>query len=78
MKHLHVFGSRCYILNDRVQKKKLDARGVKGRFMGYSHNSKAFKVLNNTTGIIVQLFNVKFEDCLEIGTSVADFVEPVS
>lgn len=41
VKHLHIFGTRCFIVNDRVQKKKLDDKGIEGIFVGYSRNSRA-------------------------------------
>ena len=46
VKYFRVFGSRCYILNDRENLEKFDAKSDEGIFLGYSTNSRAYKVFN--------------------------------
>ena len=46
VKHFHVFGSKCYILADREQRRKLDPKSDEGIFLGYSTNSRAYRVFN--------------------------------
>ena len=36
MKYFRVFGSKCYILNDRENPGKFDAKSDEGIFLGYS------------------------------------------
>ena len=49
VKYFHVFGSTCYILVDREPRRKLDPRSDEGIFLGYSRNSRAYRVFNKWT-----------------------------
>ena len=49
MKYFQVFGSKCYILNDRENLGKFDAKSDKGIFLGYSTSSRAYRVYNKRT-----------------------------
>jgi transposase InsO family protein len=40
-----VFGCTAYVHEPKELRKKLDARGIKGMFVGYSRNSKAWRIL---------------------------------
>ena len=42
LKHLHEFGSPCYILNDREPRGKFNAKNDEGVFLGYYSNSHAY------------------------------------
>ncbi|CAL8120822.1 unnamed protein product [Prunus armeniaca] len=44
VKHLRTFGSKCYIYKDREYLGKFDARSDVGIFLGYSMNSRAYRV----------------------------------
>nr|GEW46982.1 hypothetical protein [Tanacetum cinerariifolium] len=46
IKFFHVFGYRCYLLNDYDDVVKLKAKGDIGVFVGYSKESTAFRVYN--------------------------------
>lgn len=59
---LHVFGSKCYILNNREQLRKFDARSDEGVFLGYSMNSHAHCVFNKRTGAVTESVNVIMDD----------------
>nr|GEY84636.1 hypothetical protein [Tanacetum cinerariifolium] len=49
IKIFHVFGCRCYLLNDYDDVGKLKATGDIGVFVGYSKDSAAFRVYNKHT-----------------------------
>ncbi|MCI00728.1 copia protein, partial [Trifolium medium] len=49
VKYFHVFGSKCYILANREQRRKMDPKSDEGRFLGYSTNSRAYRVFNSRT-----------------------------
>lgn len=59
--YLHVFGALCYPTNDREDLGKLKAKGDIGIFIGYSENSRAFRVYNRRTKRIMETMNVKFD-----------------
>lgn len=56
------FGSVCYILNDRDQRGKLDAKSDEGVFLSYSPNSRAFRVYNKRTQTVMEFANVVVDD----------------
>nr|GEX40786.1 hypothetical protein [Tanacetum cinerariifolium] len=49
IKFFHVFGCKCYLLNDYDDVRKLKAKGNVGVFVGYSKESAAFRVYNKRT-----------------------------
>ena len=46
LKHFHEFGSTCFMLNDKEHRSKFDPKSDECMFLGYSLNSKAYKVFN--------------------------------
>jgi len=47
LSHLRVFGCKCFVLNNGKEKLgKFDAKADDGILLGYSSNSKAYKVFN--------------------------------
>ncbi|WJX83409.1 hypothetical protein P8452_66072 [Trifolium repens] len=62
VKYFHVFGSKCYILADREQRRKLDPKSDEGIFLGYSTNSRAYRVFNNRTRTMMESINVVIND----------------
>ncbi|KAI3667434.1 hypothetical protein L6452_42491 [Arctium lappa] len=62
VKYFHVFGCRCYILNDREFLGKFDKKADEGKFIGYSLASKAFRVFNLRTRTIQESINITFDD----------------
>ena len=46
VKYFRVFGSKCYILRDREYLTKFDTRSSECIFLGYSNNSRAYRVFN--------------------------------
>ena len=46
VKYFRIFGSDYYILRDRKNLEKFDAKSDKGYFLGYSSTSRAYRVYN--------------------------------
>ena len=44
--YFHIFGCFCYILNDKENLGKFDPKSDKGIFLGYSTNSKGYRIFN--------------------------------
>ena len=61
LSNLHVFGSICYTYNEG-HKKKLDARGRKGIFVGYDKNSPSYLVYYPENNSVLKHRVVKFTD----------------
>ncbi|KAJ9539132.1 hypothetical protein OSB04_031865 [Centaurea solstitialis] len=57
-----VFGCKCYVLNDRENLGKFDPKSDESIFIGYSHNSKAYRVFNKRTRTILESSNVDFSE----------------
>ncbi|KAK2381799.1 putative mitochondrial protein [Trifolium repens] len=60
--YFHQFGCTCYILNNKVYRKKFDAKACKGIFIGYSERSKAYRVYNSETNTVEESIHVRFDD----------------
>lgn len=58
----HVFGCQCFILNNRDQLSKFDAKADDGTFVGYSLVSKAYRVFNIRRQCIEESIHVTFEE----------------
>ena len=59
-----MFESKCYILNDRENLGKFDAKSDECIFLGYSTTSQAYRVFNKRTKIVMESINVKIDDAL--------------
>ena len=59
-----MFGSKCYILNDRENLGKFDAKSDEGIFLGYSTTSWAYSVFNKRTKTVMESINVKIDDAI--------------
>ena len=51
--YFHIFGSTCYILNDREYLGKFDSKSDISIFLSYYNNSKAYRVYNIRTQIVM-------------------------
>nr|GEY39103.1 retrotransposon protein, putative, unclassified [Tanacetum cinerariifolium] len=58
VKFFHIFGSLCYIVRDGKIKEKGDAC----IFVGYSTQSRAYRVFNKRTRVIVETIHVNFNE----------------
>ena len=64
VKYFRVFGSKCYILNYRENLGKFDAKSDECIFLWYSTTSRAYRVFNKRTKIVMESINVKIDDAL--------------
>jgi hypothetical protein len=62
VKYFKTFGSKCYILRDRENLGKFDSKSDEGIFLGYSTNSRAYRVFNKRTEIVMESINVVIDD----------------
>jgi predicted nucleotidyltransferase len=62
VKYFKVFGSKCYILRDRESLGKFDAKSDVGIFLGYSTSSRASRVYNTRTKVVMESVNVVIDD----------------
>lgn len=63
MSHLHVFGCKCFILNNGKENLgKFDAKADEGIFLGYSQSSKAFRVYNKCLLTFEESVHVSFNE----------------
>jgi hypothetical protein len=85
VKYFHVFGSKCYILVDREQRRKMDPKSDEGIFIGYSNNSRAYRVYNSRTQAMMESINVVIDDLHtekepevepDVGTSIMPAARP--
>nr|GEX60906.1 hypothetical protein [Tanacetum cinerariifolium] len=68
IKFFHVFGCKCYLLNDYDDVEKLKAKGDIGMFIGYSKESAAFRVYNKRNRKIHESVNVNFDELSEMAS----------
>ena len=62
VKYFRIFGSDCYILRDKENLEKFDAKSDKGYFLGYSSTSRAYRVYNLRTKTVMESSNVMIND----------------
>ncbi|KAJ9541528.1 hypothetical protein OSB04_028034 [Centaurea solstitialis] len=62
IKHLHIFGCVCYILNNKDLLGKFDSKSDDGIFLGYSSISKTYRVFNKRRQTIEETIHVKFDE----------------
>ncbi|GJV64359.1 ribonuclease H-like domain-containing protein [Tanacetum coccineum] len=71
VKFFHIFGSLCYIVRDGENLDKMKEKGDACIFVGYSTQSKAYRVFNKRTRMIVETIHVNFD---ELPLMVSDHV----
>ena len=62
VKYFRIFGSDCYILRDRENLEKFDAKSDNGHFLGYSSTSRAYRVYNLRIKTVMKSSNVVIND----------------
>nr|GFB26501.1 hypothetical protein [Tanacetum cinerariifolium] len=68
IKFFHVFGCRCYLLNDYEDVGKLKDKGDIRVFVGYLKESAAFRIYNKRIRKIHESVNVTFDEILEMAS----------
>ncbi|GJT87543.1 retrovirus-related pol polyprotein from transposon TNT 1-94 [Tanacetum coccineum] len=66
IKHLHIFGCICYITIDGENLDKMKEKGDPCVMVGYSTQSKGYRVYNKRTRLIVESIHIKFDEIKEM------------
>nr|GEU88414.1 hypothetical protein [Tanacetum cinerariifolium] len=73
IKHLHIFGCICYITRDGENLDKMKEKGDQCILVGYSTQSKGYRVYNKRTRMIIESIHIRFNEIKEVSeTSVAN------
>ncbi|GJU29628.1 retrovirus-related pol polyprotein from transposon TNT 1-94 [Tanacetum coccineum] len=73
IKHLHIFGCTCYLTRDGENLDKMKEKGDSCILVGYSTQSKGYRVYNKRTRLIVESIHLRFDEIKEmLETSVAN------
>ena len=59
---LHIFGYKCFILNNKDNLGKFDPKADDGIFLGYSSISKDFRVFNKRRQTVEKMIHVTFDE----------------
>nr|GEY50184.1 retrovirus-related Pol polyprotein from transposon TNT 1-94 [Tanacetum cinerariifolium] len=62
VKFFHIFGSLCYIVRDGENLDKMKEKGDACIFVGYSTQSRAYRVFNKRTRVIMESIHVNFDE----------------
>nr|GFB31882.1 retrovirus-related Pol polyprotein from transposon TNT 1-94 [Tanacetum cinerariifolium] len=62
VKFFHIFGSVCYIVRDGENLDKMKEKGNECIFVGYSTQSRAYRVFNKRTKVIMESIHVNFDE----------------
>ncbi|KAJ9542267.1 hypothetical protein OSB04_028773 [Centaurea solstitialis] len=65
IKFFHVFGCKCFVLNDREPVGKFDPKGDSAIFIGYAWDTVAYRVYIPRTKLVVVSTNVRFDDSFQ-------------
>ncbi|GKA40683.1 retrovirus-related pol polyprotein from transposon TNT 1-94, partial [Tanacetum coccineum] len=68
VKFFHIFGSFCYIVRDGENLDKMKEKGDACIFIGYSTQSRAYRVFNKRTRVIVETIYVNFDELPQIAS----------
>nr|GEX96253.1 hypothetical protein [Tanacetum cinerariifolium] len=73
IKHLHIFGCISYITRDGEKLDKMTEKGDLCILVGYSTQSKGYRIYNKRTRMIVESIHIRFDEIKEVSkTSVAN------
>nr|GFB09778.1 hypothetical protein [Tanacetum cinerariifolium] len=62
VKLFHIFGSICYIVKDGKNLDKIKEKGDECIFVGYPNQSRAYRVFNKRTRVIMESIHVNFDE----------------
>jgi transposase InsO family protein len=60
--YFRVFGSKCFILIKRGRNSKFAPKVVEGFLLGYDSNTRAYRVLNKSTGLVEVSCDIVFDE----------------
>nr|GEZ20526.1 hypothetical protein [Tanacetum cinerariifolium] len=73
IKHLYIFGCICYITRDGENLDRMKEKGDLCILVGYSTQTKGYRVYNKRTRMIVESIHIRFDEIKELSeTSVAN------
>ncbi|GJV45071.1 retrovirus-related pol polyprotein from transposon TNT 1-94 [Tanacetum coccineum] len=73
IKHLYIFGCTCYLTRDGENLDKIKEKGDPCILVGYSTQSKGYRVYNKRTRLIVESIHLRFDEIKKMSeTSVAN------
>nr|GEU54284.1 integrase, catalytic region, zinc finger, CCHC-type, peptidase aspartic, catalytic [Tanacetum cinerariifolium] len=73
VKFFHIFGSLCYIIRDGENLDKMKGKGDACIFVGYSTQSRAYRVFNKRTRVIVETIHVNFDELPQMALDHVSF-----
>nr|GFB06074.1 integrase, catalytic region, zinc finger, CCHC-type, peptidase aspartic, catalytic [Tanacetum cinerariifolium] len=62
VKFFHIFGTVCYIVRDGENLNNMKEKGDECIFVGYSNQSRAYRVFNKRTRVIMESIHVNFDE----------------
>nr|GFA23968.1 hypothetical protein [Tanacetum cinerariifolium] len=68
VKFFHIFGSICYIVRDGENLDKMKEKGDACIFVGYSTQSRSYRVFNKRTRVIAETIHVNFDELPQIAS----------
>nr|GEY27502.1 retrovirus-related Pol polyprotein from transposon TNT 1-94 [Tanacetum cinerariifolium] len=76
IKHLHIFGCICYLTRDGENLDKMKEKEDPCILVGYSIQSKGYRVFNKRTRLIVKSIHIRFDEIKEMSeTFVANDIQ---
>ncbi|GKB37376.1 retrovirus-related pol polyprotein from transposon TNT 1-94 [Tanacetum coccineum] len=73
IRHLHIFGCTCYLTRDGENMDKMKEKGDLYVLVGYSTQSKGYRIYNKRIRLIVESIHLRFDEIKEMTeTSVAN------
>ncbi|GJY01115.1 retrovirus-related pol polyprotein from transposon TNT 1-94 [Tanacetum coccineum] len=72
IKHLHIFGCTCYLTRDGENMDKMKEKGDSYILVGYSTQSKGYRVYNKRTRLIVDTIHLRFDEIKEMFETSVD------
>ncbi|GKD95241.1 retrovirus-related pol polyprotein from transposon TNT 1-94 [Tanacetum coccineum] len=71
-KHLHIFGYTCYITRDGENLNKMKEKGDSSILVGYTTQSKGYRVYNKRTKLIIESIHINFDELKKM-TMASDY-----
>nr|GEZ36483.1 hypothetical protein [Tanacetum cinerariifolium] len=68
VKFVYIFCSLCYIIRDGENLDKMKGKGDAWIFVGYSTQSRAYRVFNRRTRVIVETIHVNFDELRQMAS----------
>nr|GFC49607.1 hypothetical protein [Tanacetum cinerariifolium] len=69
VKFFHIFGFVCYIVREGENLDKMKEKGDECIFVGYSNQSRAYRVYNKRTRVIIESIHVNFDELPQMASA---------